>query len=64
MKEYATALIKRQWGENLKKFGSMNLPGGITLNGEAIYAEAVTEIEKLEKRLTLDLQLPNDIYIG
>ena len=42
----------------------MNLPGGITLNGEAIYAEAVTEIEKLEKRLTLDLQLPNDIYIG
>lgn len=64
LKEYATALIKRQWGENLKKYGSMNLPGGITINGDAIYAEAVTEIDKLEKRLTVDLQLPLDIYIG
>jgi len=64
LKEYATALIKRQWGENLKKYGSMTLPGGITINGEAIYAEAVTEIDKLEKRLTVDLQLPLDIYIG
>jgi hypothetical protein len=64
LKEYATALIKRQWGENLKKFGSMSLPGGITINGEAIYSEAVTEIDKLETRLTRDLQLPLDMFIG
>lgn len=64
LKEYATALIKRQWGENLKKYGNMNLPGGITINGDAIYAEAITDIEKLETRLTRDLQLPLDFYIG
>lgn len=64
LKDYATALIKKQWGENLKKFGSMTLPGGITINGEAIYSEAVTEIERLEKKLTADLQLPLDFYIG
>jgi hypothetical protein len=64
LKEYATALIKRQWGENLKKFGNMNLPGGITINGDAIYSEAITEIEKLETRLTKDLQLPLDLFIG
>jgi hypothetical protein len=64
LKEYATALIKRQWGENLKKFGNMNLPGGITINGDAIYSESITEIEKLETRLTRDLQLPLDLFIG
>jgi hypothetical protein len=64
LKDYTTALIKKQWGENLKKFGSMTLPGGITINGEAIYSEAVTEVERLEKKLTADLQLPLDFYTG
>ena len=45
LKEYATALIKRTWGNNLKKFAGMQLPGGVTLNGETIYQEAVDEIE-------------------
>lgn len=64
LKEYTTALIKKQWGENLKKFGSMTLPGGITLNGEAIFAEAVADIERLETKLAKDLQLPLDFYTG
>ena len=64
LKEYATALIKKQWGENLKKFGNMNLPGGITLNGEAIFNEAIADIERLETKLTIDLQIPNDFFMG
>ena len=51
LKEYATALIKRDWGNNMKKFGGMQLPGGITLNGDQVYNEAVTEIERLEKEM-------------
>lgn len=64
LKEYATALIKKQWGSNIKKFGSLNLPGGITLNGDAIYSEAETEIEKLETKLINDLQGPYTFFLG
>ncbi|SVD63498.1 uncharacterized protein METZ01_LOCUS416352, partial [marine metagenome] len=37
LKKYTAALIKRQWGENLKKFEGVQLPGGVTLNGKTIY---------------------------
>lgn len=49
LKRYATAQIKRTWGNNLKKFGGLSLPGGVTLNGDKIYDEAVEEIDKLEE---------------
>jgi hypothetical protein len=48
LKEYATALIKRTWGENMKKFGGLQLPGGVTLNGKETYDEAMAEITRLE----------------
>jgi hypothetical protein len=51
LKEYATALIKRTWGNNLKKFSGLQLPGGVTLNGDKIYEEAVDEINELEKEM-------------
>jgi hypothetical protein len=51
LKEYATALIKRTWGNNLKKFSGLQLPGGVTLNGDKIYEEAVEEINELEKEM-------------
>lgn len=64
LKEYAAALIKKQWGENMKKFTNLPLPGGATLNGEGIYNEAVTEIERLETRLFKDLQIPISFFVG
>jgi hypothetical protein len=48
LKEYATALIKRSWGNNLKKFAGVQLPGGVMLNGDKIYEEAESEIKQLE----------------
>lgn len=64
LKEYATALIKRQWGSNLKKYGNLNLPGGLTINGDAIYAEAIEQITALEQKLINDLQQPADFLVG
>lgn len=64
IKGYATALIKKQWGGNLKKYGNINLPGGITLNGEQIYSEAVEEIAELENKLINDYSLPVDFILG
>lgn len=49
LKKYTTALFKRQWGTNLKKYGGMTLPGGLTYSGKDIYDEAIVEIEKLEQ---------------
>lgn len=51
LKEYATALIKRSWGNNLKKFNGIQLPGGVTLNGDKIYDEAKAEIDALHAEI-------------
>jgi hypothetical protein len=64
LKKYTTALIKRQWGENLKKFQGVVLPGGITLDGKSIYDEAVEEIAKIEEQMSLSYELPADGYVG
>lgn len=60
---YATALVKRQWGENLKKFSGVETTGGITLNGQQIFDEAMIEIEKLEQQMR-DSSLPATDMIG
>ena len=64
LKKYTAALIKRQWGENLKKFEGVQLPGGVTLNGKTIYDEAVDEINKIEEEMNLKWELPPDGFIG
>jgi len=58
VKEYATALIKRSWGNNLKKFSGLQLPGGVTLNGDKIYEEAVEEIRNLESQMETQYGAP------
>lgn len=64
LKRYATALIKRQWGENLKKFQGVTLPGGVILNGQQIYDEAVAEITKIEEEIQIRFELPVDFFTG
>lgn len=51
LQRYATALIKQNWGQNLSKYSGAQLPGGITVNGMEIKADAETEIQKLEDEL-------------
>ena len=64
LRRYVTALIKRQWGENMKKFGGMQLPGGVVLNGQVIFDEALTEISELEKEMQTRYELPVDFMVG
>lgn len=61
---YATELIKKQWGGNIKKFGGMQMAGGITFNGQQIYDEAHDEIEKLEAEMINSYSLPSNMMIG
>ena len=51
LKEYTTELIRKQWGSNLKKFGGIQLPGGVVLNGDKIYEDAELEIRRLETEM-------------
>lgn len=64
LKEYTTALIKKQWGSNLIKFEGMQLPGGVTLNGRQIYDDAMQDIEKLQERLRDEFEAPIDFFVG
>ena len=64
LKEYVTALIKRQWGSNLSKYEGLQLPGGVTLNGAKIFEEAQVEIDKIQEQMSLKYELPTDFMIG
>jgi hypothetical protein len=61
---YATALIKQQWGSNIKKYQGMQLPGGLTFNGQQIYDEATEERKELESEMITSYSLPVTDMIG
>jgi len=64
LKEYATALIKEQWGQNLIKFEGMTLPGGVQLNGRQILEDAKQEIETIRQRIYNEYDTPPDFFVG
>ena len=64
LKRYATALIKRQWGQNLIKFQGVKLPGGLDLNGRPIYDDAERELTELRQAMISEYELPPFDLIG
>lgn len=64
LKDYAAALVKKQWGQNLKKFDGVQLPNGITLNGDKIYGDAEKEIENLERDMQSRFEVPPQFFTG
>jgi hypothetical protein len=62
--DYTTNLFKRTWGENLTKFSNVELPGGITLNGEAFKTEANERIKELEDELLSTYSDYTMIYVS
>jgi hypothetical protein len=63
LKKYVTALFKKQWATNLKKFSGLQLPGGVTLDGNSLYNEAVQEILALEDDIQ-NKSAPLDFFLG
>jgi hypothetical protein len=64
LKKYVTALFKKQWGSNLTKYANYTLPGGLVVNGEKIYNDAVTEVEELEASLRDVYEMPIAMLVG
>jgi hypothetical protein len=58
LKDYLTALIKKQWGTNLSKFQGMALPGGMVLNGLEIIQQADREIAEAQTTLERNYVMP------
>ena len=64
LKKYATALMKRQWGQNLLKFQGVKLPGGVELNGRQIYDDAEKDLEIIREQMSNTYELPPLDMIG
>ena len=64
LKRYTTALIKKQWGQNLSKFNGTAMLGGVTLNGPELFSSAVSEVQKLEEEIRLNYEEPPHMQQG
>ena len=64
LKRYTTALMKRQWGQNLLKFQGVKLPGGIELNGRQIYDDGMKDLEIIREQMSNTYELPPLDMIG
>lgn len=64
LQNYASALVREQWGLNLTKFTGMQLVGGVAFNGEQILAEAREDRLRMEEEAVTSLQPLNYNYIG
>ena len=64
LKKYVTALIKRQWGQNLLKFRGTKLPGGVELNGRELYEDAQRDLDDIKQRMIQEYELPPYDFIG
>ena len=64
LKRYFTALLKKQWGQNLIKFQGVKLPGGVELNGRQIYDDAINDITIIREQMSSTYELPPLDFIG
>ena len=64
LKRYATALIKKQWGQNLSKFSGTAMLGGVTLNGPELFSTAIAEQQKLEEEIRSNYEEPPHMQQG
>jgi len=63
-KNYYIALLKKQWAQNLIKFGNVPLPGGAVINAPAILNEAQAELKEIEAMLLRTQEIPVEPLIG
>jgi hypothetical protein len=64
VKKYTAQLIKKQWGQNMKKYKNFALPGGIIIDAQQIYDEAVMELTQLKQELRDNYEIPPMMRIG
>lgn len=63
LKEYIIALFKKQWSMAYSKFDNITLPGGVSIDGKGMYADAKAEVDEIEESI-MSNQAPFGINIG
>lgn len=63
-RQYAAALIKKQWGDNILKMSGIKLPSGVMLNAQGIIDQADKEIEYIRKEFIMRFQEPDGFLCG
>lgn len=64
LKKLSTAYTKKQWGANMKKYSGVQLVGGVTMNGQVIFDEAVGEIKEIEQEIRSSYEQPPGFLVG
>ena len=64
LKKLAAAYTKLRWGNNLLLFSSVQLPGGVNLNGAEIVNQAKDEIAKIEEEFIDKYTAPLPFFVG
>jgi hypothetical protein len=64
LKQYVTAMFKKQWAMNLIKYQNIRLPGGVEFSADTMLSEANAEMERIEQELQDKYELPPDIFVG
>ena len=64
LKRYFTAIMKRQWGQNLIKFSGVKLPGGIEFNGRQLYDDGQREVDEIRTQMLSTYEIPPLDLIG
>jgi len=63
VKSLSIAMIKLQWGNNLKKFEGIEMLGGVTYSGQQIYNEAKEEVDALTEEIK-GFEEPPHFFMG
>lgn len=64
LKKLAVLEAKIQWGMNMRKFNGVQLPGGVVMNGEAIYQGAMQEMDAFKENFQTNFQEPLELFIS
>lgn len=62
--KFTTAKVKYIWGSNMSKFEGIPLPGGGTMNGQAIKDEARDQLQEIEDELISNYSIPPRDMVG
>lgn len=64
VRNYFAAQVKMQWGINMKKFQGVLMIGGVAIDGQGMYDEAMNEIEDLKQELREVYEEPCIFMVG
>lgn len=64
LQRYAAALVKKQWGTNLKKYSGVQIIGGVTFDGQTIFNEADQEVKDIEEEIRKTYETPPMMICG